>query len=154
MAAAAAAVDPSQAAAFQASCEAVAGLSITVLDEKQPELDWHRWMQALMDVVLRAARGAMSGPAPFKSCTSIGEGTQRGTSLPAQAPAINQRIVFMAEEKDTNEAGQMCVIIWWMERRLPGEQELGSIPEPDPWGPMVAPGPQSGADQCNVIFVI
>ena len=53
-------------------------------------------------------------------------------SLPAQAPAINQRIVFVAEEKDTNEAGQMCVIIWWMERRLPGEQELGSIPEPDP----------------------
>ena len=51
MAAAAAAVDPSQAAAFQASCEAVAGLSITVLDEKQPERDWHRWMQALMDVV-------------------------------------------------------------------------------------------------------
>ena len=51
MAAAAAAVDPSQAAAFQASCEAVAGLSITVLDEKQPERDWHRWMQALLDVV-------------------------------------------------------------------------------------------------------
>ena len=45
-----AAVDPSLEAAFQASCEAVAGLSITVLDEKQPELDWHRWMQALMDL--------------------------------------------------------------------------------------------------------
>ena len=46
-----AAVDPSLEAAFQASCEAVAGLSVAVLDEKQAERDWHRWMQALMDVV-------------------------------------------------------------------------------------------------------
>ena len=51
MAAAAAAVDPSLEAAFQTSCEAVAGLSVAVLDEKQPERDWHRWMQALLDVV-------------------------------------------------------------------------------------------------------
>ena len=42
MAAAAAAVDPSLEAAFQASCEAVAGLSVAVLDEKQAERDWHR----------------------------------------------------------------------------------------------------------------
>ena len=48
----------------------------------------------------------------------------------------------------------MIVTIWWMERRLPGEQELSSIPEPDPWAPMVAPGPLSGADQSNVIFMI
>ena len=46
-----AAVDPGQAAAFQAACEAVAGLSVAVLDEKQPERVWHRWMQALLDVV-------------------------------------------------------------------------------------------------------
>ena len=46
-----AAVDPSLEAAFQASCEAVAGLSVAVLDEKQAERDWHRWMQAIMDVV-------------------------------------------------------------------------------------------------------
>ena len=46
------------------------------------------------------------------------------SSLPAQAPAIGQRIVFVAEEKGTNQAGQMIVTIWWMERRLPGEQEL------------------------------
>ena len=77
------------------------------------------------------------------------------TSLPAQAPEIKQRIVFVAEEKGTNDIGQMVVIVWWMERRLPGEQEHGSIPELDPWAPMVAPGPQSGrADQSNVIFVI
>ena len=47
----AAVVDPGLEAAFQATCEAVAGLSVAVLDEKQPERDWHRWMQALMDVV-------------------------------------------------------------------------------------------------------
>ena len=29
----------------------MAGLSVAVLDEKQPERDWHRWMQALLDVV-------------------------------------------------------------------------------------------------------
>jgi len=29
----------------------VAGLSVAVLDEKQPERDWHRWMQALLDAV-------------------------------------------------------------------------------------------------------
>ena len=70
------------------------------------------------------------------------------------APAIGQRIVFVAEEKGMNEAGQMMVNIWWMERELRGEQELGSFPGPDPWAPMVAPGPLSGADQSNVIFVI
>ena len=51
MAAAAAAVDPTLEAAFQASCEAVAGLSVAVLDEKQAERDWHRWLQALLDAV-------------------------------------------------------------------------------------------------------
>ena len=29
----------------------MAGLSVAVLDEKQPERDWHRWMQALLDAV-------------------------------------------------------------------------------------------------------
>jgi hypothetical protein len=51
MAAAAAVVDPGLESAFQTSCEAVAGLSVAVLDEKQPERDWHRWMQALLDAV-------------------------------------------------------------------------------------------------------
>ena len=51
MAAAAAAVDPSLEASFQASCEAVAALSVAVLDEKNPERDWHRWMQAILDAV-------------------------------------------------------------------------------------------------------
>ena len=51
MAAAAVAVDPSLEAAFQTSCEAVAGLSVAVLDEKQPERDYHRWLQALFDAV-------------------------------------------------------------------------------------------------------
>ena len=50
-AAAAAAVNPTLEAAFQNTCEAVAGQSIAVLDEKQPERDWPRWMQALMDIV-------------------------------------------------------------------------------------------------------
>ena len=27
------------------------GLSVAILDEKQPERDWHRWMQALLDAV-------------------------------------------------------------------------------------------------------
>ena len=51
MAAAAAAIDPGLESAFQTSCEAVAGLSVAVLDEKQPERDWHRWLQALLDAV-------------------------------------------------------------------------------------------------------
>ena len=51
MAAAAAAVDPSLEASFQAACEAVAALSVAVLDEKNPERDWHRWMQAILDAV-------------------------------------------------------------------------------------------------------
>ena len=29
----------------------MAGLSVAVLDEKQPERDWHRWRQALLDAV-------------------------------------------------------------------------------------------------------
>jgi hypothetical protein len=48
---AAAVVDPGLEYAFLKSCEAVAGLSIAVLDEKHPEKDWHRWMQALLDAV-------------------------------------------------------------------------------------------------------
>ena len=82
--------------------------------------------------------------------------TPRRPSLPAHAPELNQRIVFVAEEKGTNEYGQMIVIVWWMERSLlHGEQEHGSIPEPYPsWAPMVAPGPHSGADPCKVIFWI
>ena len=51
MAAAAAVVDPSLEASFQASCEVVAALSVAVLDEKNPERDWHRWMQAILDAV-------------------------------------------------------------------------------------------------------
>jgi hypothetical protein len=51
MAAAAAAVDPALEAAFQASCEAVAALSVAPLDEKHPEQDWHRWARALKDIV-------------------------------------------------------------------------------------------------------
>ena len=50
-AAAAPAPDPVLEAAFQTTCEAVAALSVAVLDEKQPERDWHRWQQALFDVV-------------------------------------------------------------------------------------------------------
>ena len=50
-AAAAPAVNPTLEAAFQITCEAVAGQSIAVLDEKQPERDWPRWSQALMDIV-------------------------------------------------------------------------------------------------------
>jgi hypothetical protein len=46
MAAAAAVVDPGLESAFQTSCEAVAGLSVAVLDEKQPERDWHRTCNA------------------------------------------------------------------------------------------------------------
>jgi hypothetical protein len=36
------------------------------------------------------------------------------------------------QEKDEKRRSRMVVIVWWMER--PGEQEHGSIPEPDPWG--------------------
>ena len=50
-AAAAPAPDPVLEAAFQTTCEAVAALSVAVLDEKQPERDWHRWQQALFDAV-------------------------------------------------------------------------------------------------------
>jgi hypothetical protein len=39
MAAAAAVVDPGLEAAFQATCQAVARLSVAILDEKQPERD-------------------------------------------------------------------------------------------------------------------
>ena len=51
MATAAATVDPGLEAALQTTCEAVDALSVAVLDEKQPERDWHRWMQALFDAV-------------------------------------------------------------------------------------------------------
>ena len=51
MATAAATVDPGLEAAFQTTCETVDALSVAVLDEKQPERDWHRWMQALFDAV-------------------------------------------------------------------------------------------------------
>ena len=51
MATAAATVDPGLEAALQTTCEAVDALSVAVLDEKQPERDWHHWMQALFDAV-------------------------------------------------------------------------------------------------------
>ena len=80
MAAAAAAVDPSLEAAFQASCEAVAGLSVAVLDEKQAERDWHRWMQAIMDE-LHTAAGRPGSSRPDDVATSTGvSGCVRYTS--------------------------------------------------------------------------
>jgi hypothetical protein len=70
-------------------------------------------------------------------------------SLPEDAPAINKSIVFVVEEKGTNDEGQTTVIVWWLERAasLPPESE-------DLWTPLRAPGPTSGADQSNVIFII
>ena len=37
-------------------------------------------------------------------------------SLPEDAPAINQSIVYVVEEKGTNIEGQTTVIVWWLER--------------------------------------
>ena len=49
MAAAAAAVDPALEAVFQSTCEAVAALQVSPLDEKRPEKDWHRWKRSVTD---------------------------------------------------------------------------------------------------------
>ena len=70
-------------------------------------------------------------------------------SLPEDAPAINQSIVYVVEEKGTNIEGQTTVIVWWLERAA------SLLPESaDLWTPMRAPGPTSGEDQSQVIFII
>ena len=70
-------------------------------------------------------------------------------SLPEDAPAINQSIVYVVEEKGTNDDGQTTVVVWWLERAalLLPESE-------DQWTPMRAPGPTSGADPSGIIFTI
>ena len=68
-------------------------------------------------------------------------------SLPEDAPAINQSIVYVVEEKGTNIEGQTTVVVWWLERAA------SLLPESaDLWTPMRAPGPTSGADPGSITY--
>jgi hypothetical protein len=96
MAAAAAAVDPALEAAFQASCEAVAALSVAPLDEKHPEQDWHRWARALKDIVATkpifslelAFIGALAAVTP---ATAVTLASNDLSVVATAAPGLQQR---------------------------------------------------------------
>ena len=90
----------------------MAGLSVAVLDEKQPERDWHRWLQALLDAVatrpmfkakleytggrLQTIHRRHHTPAPFTP--RISSRPCRRTPTPARACAPLLRLAPRARE--------------------------------------------------------
>jgi hypothetical protein len=71
-------------------------------------------------------------------------------ALPLAAPRQGVSIVLCTQENGLTADGDRMVTVWWFPMETTSQEPAAG----DPWTPMRAPGPTSGADQSNVIFII
>jgi len=71
-------------------------------------------------------------------------------ALPLAAPRQGVSIVCCTQENGLTAGGDRMVTVWWFPMETTSQEPAAG----DPWTPLRAPGPTSGADQSNVIFII
>ena len=71
-------------------------------------------------------------------------------ALPLAAPRQGVSIVCVTQENGLTADGDRMVTVWWFPMETTSQEPAAG----DPWTPLRAPGPTSGADPSGIIFTI
>ena len=71
-------------------------------------------------------------------------------ALPLAAPRQGVSIVCCTQENGLTAGGDRMVTVWWFPMETTSQEPAAG----DPWTPLRAPGPTSGADPSGIIFTI